>query len=171
MRKLRLMRKFAAPVLLASALAFAGTAVPAHAQTVNHFRFSEPVVDTITDLCAFPVQLNGVSSVHIEEFLNNDGVRVKVFFHFNNEFTLSANGKSLTERDRYNQFDVNFFEGGGFPQQVVAAGLFLHIKVPGGRAVIAAGRVIDDIVTGEVVFEKGNPVTSGDVEALCAALS
>jgi hypothetical protein len=60
---------------------------------------------------------------------NTPGGFVDVILHFNNDFTLSANGNSVTERDRFNEFDVNF-AGGGFPTQVITSGHFVHIRLP-----------------------------------------
>ena len=168
MRKLRLMKRLAGPVLVA-ALAFAG-AMPAHAQSVEHAEFSDVIDETITDLCAFPIQLTGVSSGHVQAFRDDAGEFIRVTLHYSVNLTLTANGKSLTERDRYNQFDVDF-QGVNFPHHVIHTGLLVHIKLPNGAAVIQAGRIIDDVVNGTVVFEKGNPFTVQENEALCAALS
>jgi hypothetical protein len=170
---LRRISRLACPVLLAGLLVLAGTAAPAAARTVEHVPFSFPIEETVGDLCNFPVQLHGESSGHVEAFRSDTGGFVKVILHFHNDFTLSANGKSLTERDRFNEFDVNF-NGGGAPTQVITSGLFVHIRLPSGGVVIAAGRVVVDVVTDTVLFEAGNqplPFSSRDQAALCAALS
>ena len=168
MRKMRQVKRLAGPMLVA-ALAFAGAA-PAHAQSVEHAYFSDPINDTVTDLCAFPVQITGVSSGHVQAFRNDAGGFIRVTLHYSVKLTLSANGKTLTERDKYNQFDVDF-EGGGAPNHVIHTGLLVHIKGLPGVNVIQSGRIIDDVVTNTVVFEKGNVWTVEKQEALCAALS
>jgi hypothetical protein len=168
-RKLRLVKTLATPVLVA-ALAFAG-AMPANAQSVEHAEFSDPFNDTITDLCAFPIQFTGVSSGHVQAFRDDAGLFTKVILHYAVNFTLSANGISLTESDKYNEFDVDF-QGAQFPHEVIHTGLLVHIKAPNGSVVvIQSGRIIEDVVNGTVIFEKGNPFTVQDNEALCAALS
>jgi hypothetical protein len=96
-RKLRLTKRLAGPVLVA-ALAFVG-ATPAHAQSVERAEFSFVIDETITDLCAFPIQLTGVSSGHVQAFRSDAGEFVRVNLHYRNDFTLSANGQ-VADRER-----------------------------------------------------------------------
>jgi hypothetical protein len=165
------MPKLALLIVLLTLLAAAVTAAPAAARTVEHEPFSFPIEDTIDDLCAFPVQLSGQSSGHVQVFRDDAGNFVKVILHFSNTFTLSANGRSVTGKEHYNEFDVGF-DGGGAPSQVITAGLFTHIRLPDQRTVVVeAGRVVEDVATHSLVFEAGTPFTTGDIAALCAALS
>ena len=51
-----------------------------------------------------------------------------------------------------------------------SAGGGLRSRLPGrGPVVIQAGRVIEDVVAGTVVFEAGNPFTSGDTASVLIA--
>jgi hypothetical protein len=171
--KLHRLARIAAPALLFGVLGAGATATPAEALTVNHVRTSFTLDETIEadSLCAFDVELTGVSSVHVEDFRDAKGDFVKVIFHFSNTVTLSANGQSLTQTARYNQFDVGF-DGGGAPSQIITAGLFFHVRLPNHQGVvIEAGRNIYDLNAEEGVFQAGNIFTSGDNAALCAALS
>ena len=170
--KFHRLARIAAPALLVGVLGAGAAVTPAEALAVEHVRDSFPLgPETIDDLCEFPVLLTGVSSVHIEAFRDAEGHFVKVIFHNSNTITLSANGQSLTQTERSNQFDVGF-NGGGAPTQNIRTGLFLKIRLPNHQAVvIEAGRNIFDFNAGEVVFEAGNFLTSGDRAALCVALS
>jgi hypothetical protein len=172
-RKLHHLAKIAAPALLFGVLGVGATAAPAQALTVNHVRASNPIDETIPagDICSFAIHVTGVESVRVEDFRDDEGHFVKVNLHFTNTVTISANGQSLTQTTRFNEFDVGF-NGGGAPTQVITAGLFEHIRLPDGRViVIAAGRVVFDVTTDMVTFEAGNLISRGENAALCAALS
>lgn len=84
---------------------------------------------------------------------------------------MSANGKTLSGGERYNEFDVDF-AGGGAPSTIVKTGVFFPtFRLPGGGTIVQAGRIVEDVPTDSIVFEKGNLGTEGDVSALCEALS
>jgi hypothetical protein len=158
-------------VVLVSVLAVIGWAPAAQARTVVHQTFSFPVDDVIGNVCPFPIQLSGQVSGQVEEFYDDAGNLIKVILHFSNTFTLSANGSSLSESDHVNEFDVGF-DGGGAPSTIIIAGLITHIRLPhGGTVVLEAGRIVVDVATNTVVFEAGSELSSGEVAALCAALS
>src|SRR5690349_9084649 len=92
------------------------------------------------------------SAANVQDF-RDDGL-VRVALHFANTFTLSADGTALTERDRYNEFDLGFAQtGGGAPARIVTVGNLTHIRVPSGRTLtVEAGRITEDLTTGEVTM-------------------
>jgi hypothetical protein len=173
MGKLQQLAKVAASALFFGVLGAGATAIPAEALVVEHVRGSRPIDETIPagDVCSFAIDVTGAESFHVEAFRDDEGHFVKVNLHFASTVTLSANGQSLTQTTHVNQFDVGF-NGGGAPSQEIRAGLFAQIRLPGGRVIaIETGRVVFDVTTDSVTFEAGNPITSGDQAALCAALS
>jgi hypothetical protein len=143
----------------------------AQALTVEHVEATFPVEETIDDICAFPIALSGTTSVRVAAFRDDEGNFVKVILHFSSTLTMSANGKTLSGGERYNEFDVDF-AGGGAPSTIVKTGVFFPtFRLPGGGTIVQAGRIVEDVPTDSIVFEKGNLGTEGDVSALCEALS
>lgn len=144
----------------------------AQALTVEHEEATFPVEETIDDICAFPIALSGTTSVRVTAFRDDEGNFVKVILHFSSTLTMSANGKTLSGGERYNEFDVDFDPEGGAPSTVVKTGVFFPtFRLPGGGTIVQAGRVVEDVPTQSIVFEKGNLFTEGDASALCEALS
>jgi hypothetical protein len=143
----------------------------AQAQTVRHVRFTFPVQETITDQCQFPIDLSGTVSGDVQDFRDDAGNFVRVILHFTNVFTLSAKGTTLTERDRFNEFDLDFARnGGGAPARIVTVGNLTHIRLPSGRSVtVEAGRITEDLITGEVTMNGHFTISNGDTDAFCAA--
>ena len=142
----------------------------AQALTVEHEEFTFPVEETIDDICAFPIAVSGTTSVRVSAFRDDEGNLVKVILHFSSTLTMSANGKTVSGGERNNEFDVDFDPEGGAPATVVEIGVS-SLRLPGGGAIVQAGRIVMDVPTGSVVFEKGNLFTEGDASALCEALS
>jgi hypothetical protein len=129
-----------------------------------------------SDICSFPVHLTGQVSASTTAFRDAQGRLLKVHLHFDNTFTLTANGKTVTERNRYNEFDIGFDVTVQpevvVPTRIVQTGLSSKSSLPGGGVVLVeAGRIVLDAATDTVVFQAGNPRTSGEVAALCNALS
>ena len=143
----------------------------AQAQTVRHVHFSFPVQETNTDLCPFPIELSGTVSGDVQDFRDAAGNFVRVVLHFTNNFTESAKGTTLTQRDRYNEFDLDFDRnGGGAPARIVTVGNLTHVRLPHGQGVIVeAGRVTEDLLTGEVTMNGHFSTSVGDTAAYCAA--
>jgi hypothetical protein len=144
---------------------------PAHAQTVRHIRFSFAMQDTITDQCPFPIELSGSVSGNVQDFRDSDSWFVRVILHFTDTFTLSAKGTTLTERDRSNERDLDFAEsGGGAPGRIVTVGNLTHVHLPSGRTLtVEAGRISEDLTTGQVTRNGHFTVSNDDSAAFCAA--
>jgi len=144
----------------------------AQALTVEHDEFTFPVEETVDDICAFPIALSGSTSVRVTAFRDDEGNFVKVILHFSSTLTQSANGKTLSSGERFNEFDVDFDPNGGAPSTIVKTGvIFATFRLPGGGTIVEAGRIVEDVTTDSIVFEKGNLSHEGDVSALCEALS
>ncbi len=93
----------------------------------------------------------------------------RAIIHFSNEFTVSANGLSLPQTERWN--NVILFDDSGNPASETLAGLLVHIRLPhGGTVGLDVGRIVENPTTGDVLFQAGNfQLASGDTAALCAA--
>ena len=92
-----------------------------------------------------------------------DGVRTKAIVHMSFEATLTANGTTLVESDRWN----TTFYGEASEQGEVDEGSLVHIQGPGRLLIHEAGKIVS-IPTGTFSYEKGrHPDVVG---AICAAL-
>jgi len=167
---LLLARRASLFVVLSVLLALTGTQ-SAQALTVEHDEAIFPIVDTIEGSCAFTVVVSGTSSVRVTAFRDEEGDLIKVILHFFNTVTFSANEKAISAKERINEFDVDFDPSGGAPSTIVTTGVFPIAHLPGGGTIVQAGRIVEDLTTGSIVFEKGNLETEGDVSAFCEALS
>jgi hypothetical protein len=158
-----------------SMLGLVGTSSPAQANTVIHDQFTETFEETVTDICSFPVNITGQISAFVEAFKDDQGRILKVNLHFDNTISFSANGNTVIDRQRYNEFDLGFDVSvqPGFiaPTTIVYTGLTAQMNLPGGPVLVEAGRTVEDVATGTVIFQAGRVSTSGDAAAQCAALS
>jgi hypothetical protein len=143
----------------------------AQALTVEHVEAIFPIEETIEDACAFPVAVSGTTSVRVTAFRDEEGNFVKVILHSSSSVTFSANGKTISAKERINEFDVDFDPSGGAPSTIGRTGVFPISHLPGGGTIVQAGRIVEDLTTGSIVFERGNLETEGDVSAFCEALS
>ena len=79
-------------------------------------------------------------------FVDKDGNPVKVRVHNNYDATITANGKTITERDTWTSF---FYADGGRD-----VGLTVHIQGPGGIVVRDAGQIVYN-ADGSVLYTRG----------------
>jgi len=167
---LLLARRASMLVVLSVLVALTG-AQSAQALTVEHVEGTFPVEETMEGVCAFPVAVSGTTSFRVTAFRDEEGRFVKVILHFSSTLTFSANGQTISAKERINQFDLDFDPSGGAPSTTVRTGVFPISHLPGGGTIVQAGRIVEDLTTGSIVFERGNLDTEGDVSAFCAALS
>ena len=93
-------------------------------------------------------------------FTDQDGNFVKAIVHTNYDATITANGKTIHERDTW----TSFF----YPDGTRDAGLTVHIQGPGGIVQLDAGQIVSN-ADGDVLYTHGpHPQLSG--ETFCPAL-
>jgi len=170
MRTLLLLARRASLFVVLSVLVALTNAQSAQALTVEHEQGTFPVEETIDDVCAFDVAVSGTTSFRVTAF-RDDGNLVKVILHFSSTLTFSANDQTISAKERKNEFDLDFDPSGGAPSTIVTTGVFPISHLPGGGTIVQAGRIVEDVTTDSIVFEKGNLNTEGDVSAFCEALS
>lgn len=145
------MRRFALSLATAFAITLALAGPMAAATVPEHGSFDggfEPFVDT--EVCAaVPWQFDVDVIEHVygtyEVFFNADGSFARSFVHLKYDAWISANGKTIVERDSWT---TTFTDDGS--RQVGLAG---HIQGPGGIVMRDAGQVfrdVDDNVIGVV---------------------
>jgi hypothetical protein len=155
-----MLRRIAGPLVATAALV---AATPAAAAGPFHGTFgpdTQSFVDTET--CGFPIQQTQTESDNFTVYFK-DGVRTKAIVHNTFDATLTANGKTLVERDRWNAT----FYGEASEQAEVDEGSLVHIQGPGNLLIHEAGKIVS-IPTGTFSYAKGrHPDVVG---AICAAL-
>jgi hypothetical protein len=149
-----------------------GATVSAGAATerVDQGSFTFPIDEVDTGLCGFPINVQSQATIRFTLFSDSQGTARRLLLHFSiSDGTFSANGVSLRQGSNHNATEV-LFDSAGNAVTVTIVGLTTQVFLPGG-AIIEAGRLIEDGLTGSVVFEAGNRITHEDQQTLCGALS
>ncbi|MDP9223078.1 MAG: hypothetical protein M3P18_04350, partial [Actinomycetota bacterium] len=130
----------------------------------DHGTFSNIQSFVDTDVCApegFAVNVTQTESGDFRVFFNADGSFKMAIVHMTYVVTISANGHTIYESDRWQ----NYFYAGGISRQV---GLTVHIKGPGGIVQQDAGQVGFN-ADGSVAYIHGpHPQSKG--QTFCFAL-
>ena len=140
------------------------SAVPPTRQSVDDtFSFVE------SSFCPFPVLIEGRNVARLLLFRDRSGQLTHINIHGTEELTYSANGSTLVAEPFPYNFHLVFGSDGQLEHQYVT-GLVLRVPLPDGTMFLSAGRLdFEDIEEGFAVRPQVGK--SGDVEALCAALS
>lgn len=124
----------------------------------------------LTDVCSFSVNIEPTVGGTQTLFVDTGGNLIRQRFHFVEQDTFTANGKTLVGIPF--TFNLEFlFDSSGNLLQFYADGIVEKIPLPDGSLFISAGRVdwtahpgVDWILSAD----NGNP---GNVAGFCAALS
>jgi hypothetical protein len=159
------------PILLALAT-IATLALPgvAHATQPTRTRVIDFTgTEVLTDLCAFPVTVTGVSNGTVTDFYDESGNIVRTQIRDSEQDTFSANGITLTG-EPYAFSVERLYDSTGQVVQQNASGIIEKIRLPDATLFISVGRAT--LASGEEPFvltpDFGH---SGDISALCAALA
>ena len=117
-------------------------ASPAAATPPEHgtFIFPDEGTDPAGTTCAFAVHFSQVERLDFRAFFDRDGNFVKNIVHIDYDATISANGKTLVERDTFTR---TFYAD----DTMRDAGLTVHIQGPGGSSCEMRGRSFTAIPT------------------------
>jgi hypothetical protein len=167
LNRLRVSRLMAVVSAAAGALAIApaaGASQPTTSYPVHH------VSAVLTDVCAFPVTVEGDSPGTERDFFDENGTLTRIEVHATEQDTFSANGKSLTGEPY--TFNIRIlFDSTGAITHAFFAGVVEKVVLPDGSLFLAAG-LVDFAAHGFpealIAPDKG---TSGNVDGFCAALS
>jgi hypothetical protein len=144
-----MLRRIAGPLVATAALV---AATPAAAAAPFHGTFGPDTQSFIdTETCGFPIQQTQTESGDFTVYFK-DGVRTKAIVHNTFEATLTANGTTLVERDRWNPT----FYGEASEQAEVDAGNLVHIQGPGNLLIHEAGKIVS-IPTSKLQLRDGPP--------------
>ena len=153
-------------VISVAALLFVGAASAA-APLRGSFDNTDVFVDP--DVCAaapwgFDVNVVQHEFGFFDVFFNADGSFAKVIVHNNYDATISANGKTIVERDTW---ETTFYADNGTSR---ATGSSVHIQGPRGIVVRDAGQVVFN-ADGSVSYSHGPHSQLIDNVSFCPALA
>jgi hypothetical protein len=136
--------------LLAAAALVTAFAPPAGAAVANapahgSYSFTDSFVDD--EYCAFPLEVTQQESAHYTRYFNADGSDARLVIHVTVHFTIEANGRTLSENDRYQLF----ITPDGSTREV---GLHTHTRGEHGLVLRDAGHVLFN-PDGSVAFIRG----------------
>jgi hypothetical protein len=94
----------------------------------------------VTDVCSFPITLEGSANITETDFVNSSGDLTRVLLHVVEQDTFSANGNSLTGMRFTFNIDV-LFDSDGNVTHLFANGIVEKVPLPEGSLFITAGRV------------------------------
>ena len=125
-------------------------ASPAVAAPPEHGTFIIPDegTDPAGTTCAFPVHFSQVERGDFRVFFDGDGNFVKRIVHIDYDATISANGKTLVERDTFTR---TFYAD----DTMRDTGLTVHIQGPGGIVMRDAGQIVYSDTNETVAYVHG----------------
>jgi hypothetical protein len=134
-------------------------APPEHGTFINVDEGTDPAGTT----CEFPVHFSQVEQGDYRIFSDGDGNFVKTLVHIDYDATISANGKTLVERDTFTR---TFYAD----DTMRDAGLTVHIQGPGGIVMRDAGQIVYSDTDETVAYVHGpHPQLFG--ASFCEALT
>jgi hypothetical protein len=162
------MRRALVVSFVIAAAAIAATSADAFAPTKSQYPFNNTVV--VNDLCSFPVTIEQSATITEIDFLGQTGGLTHIVLHVKEQDTFSANGITLTGLPYTANEDV-IFDSSGNIVRLVAEGILEDVPLPNGGVFFSAGRVDALAHPTEMVALIPDVGRSGDVSALCAALT
>jgi hypothetical protein len=129
------------------ALSFASLAA-ARPPERGTFSFPEEGTDPAGTTCVFPVHFSQVEYGFFHAFFDQDGDFAKAIVHTNYDATISANGKTIVERDTYTR---TFYAD----DTMRDTGLTVHIQGPGGIVIRDAGQIVYSDLNETVAYVRG----------------
>ena len=145
-------------------------ALSALADRPTRIPFAATFSNVLTDVCAFPVNVNGTFSGFEIDYRDQSGALTRSFIHQVEQDTFTANGQTLVGDPFTAEFQL-LFDSGGSVIHAYATGLFETIHLPDGSLFVSAGRADFTQHPGVGILlspDMGNP---GNLAGFCAALS
>lgn len=147
-----------------SALAPAAQATPPPRQYVVHSSTA-----TTTDLCSFPVTVAGTVSGVVTT--RDDGTTTTLTVTGAEQDTISANGVTLTGMPYTFRLSLIIDDSTGNVVGGFSAGVVEKVRLPDGELFITAGRINQALHADQTITLIPDVGNTGNVAALCAALS
>jgi hypothetical protein len=166
--KIKILRFVFALAIALSALGISASAAFAAKPVMYEVTFSSS--DVLTDVCSFPVGIDGNVTLAGTDFVDDSGVVTRSSWHMVEQDTFTANGKMLVGIPFRFNVEVHF-DSSGNPTHWYIGGVFEKIPLPDGSLFISAGRIDFTDHPGATYIlspDKGNP---GNIAGFCAALA
>jgi hypothetical protein len=135
--------------------------------TVIPFEGTASIV--VTDLCAFPINVDVTFSGTETDYVDESGALTRIFVHEVEQDTYTANGRTLVGTPFTFEEQV-LFDSSGNVTHDFTSGLVETIPLPDGSLFISAGRLDFTQHPGVFILSPDMGHT-GDLAAFCAALS
>ena len=169
MRRKSVFRRFGFSLVLALGV----VAVSTSAALATKPEKSHVSVDTnyqITNVCSFDFSIDSHADILAIHYFDKNGALIRIYNHVNEQDTFSANGKTIVGLPF--TFDINaLYAKDGTLTSLTAVGVVEKVRLPNGRLFFSAG-FVDYLAHPDAQFiltaDRG---ISGNVRALCAALS
>jgi hypothetical protein len=147
-----------------AAVVAAAVLVPVAAATDPPQHQTVPISFSLVDfsLCGFAI--DETATGQIDKTIFADGSQI---WHIHRLGTFSANGTTLTSEANFTRF-----LDPAQPELINDSGTIFSIQIPGEGAVfMQAGRLLENLMTGQVYFDAGpGQFVSGDAGSFCAYL-
>ena len=124
----------------------------------------------LTDVCAFPVNLDGTTSGTEIDYFDQSGALTRVYIHQVEQDTFTANGRTLVGTPYTANIEI-LYDSSGNVTHIFGSGVVETIPLPDGSLFISAGRADFTLHPGAAFLlspDMGNP---GNLAGFCAALS
>jgi hypothetical protein len=155
-------------VLALGVLAVSASAALATAPQVSHV--SVETNYEITDVCSFAFSIDSHADILAIHFFDKNGALIRIYNHVDEQDTFSANGKTLVGLQF--PFDIEaLYAKDGTLTSLTAVGVVEKVRLPDGRLFLSAGFVDYLAHPDEQFILTADRGISGNVPALCAALS
>ena len=141
----KLARACGVGVVLAFSLASPAVATPPDKVTIVR---PDEGTDPAGTTCVFQVHFSQVETRDWHTFRDGNGNFLKGIVHIDYDATISANGKTIVERDTYTR---TFYADGTMRD----TGLWTHIQGPGGIVLRDAGQIVYSDTDGTVAYVHG----------------
>jgi hypothetical protein len=154
-------------------LALGVVAVSTSAALATKPEKSHVSVDTtyqITNVCSFAFSIDSHAEILAIHYFDRNGNLTRIYNHVNEKDTFIANGKTLVGLPF--TFDINaLFATDGTMTSLTAVGVVEKVRLPNGKLFLSAGFVDYLAHPDEQFILTADRGVSGNVPALCAALS
>lgn len=152
-------------------LATATFAAPAAADQPLRYEDTFDVVDVISGVCDFGINIHGTGTIDEKDFYDNDGLLTRISMHIEEQDTFWGPNGVMLEGMKF-KFNIDaYFDAEGNNTHWYVNGLLEKVPLPHGKLFLSSGRIDLALYPDLIWVLEPDSGTGGDVEAFCAAMS